>query len=204
MYIRKFEADSLDEALKTIKSELGPDAIILKTVTNKGLKGAFKKNKIEITAAISEKNYTKKAHVDHALGEQNKEKFYQNNSSYISNMIDDYDQSQGQQQRVAASTPSGYGSVGLNRQVKQVKDIGSKIKSSLDDFLSSGVGEENKDRYVEENKESQRFEDYSDQDPLSFDRTQEAVNEKQVMEQTQNYAQIQSGSEYSAVFYSYF
>ena len=41
MYVRKFEADSLDEALKTIKRDLGPDAIILKTVTNKGLKGAF-------------------------------------------------------------------------------------------------------------------------------------------------------------------
>ena len=60
MYVRKFEADSLDEALKNIKLELGPDAIILKTITNKGLKGAFKKKKIEITAAISEKNYSKK------------------------------------------------------------------------------------------------------------------------------------------------
>ena len=60
MYVRKFEAESLEDALKAIKKELGPDAIILKTVTNKGLKGAFKKKRIEITAAISEKSYTKK------------------------------------------------------------------------------------------------------------------------------------------------
>ena len=60
MYVRKFEADSLEEALKSVKRELGPDAIILKTITNKGLKGAFRKNRIEITAAISEKSYTKK------------------------------------------------------------------------------------------------------------------------------------------------
>ena len=60
MYVRKFEADTIEEALKDIKRELGPDAIILKTLTNKGLKGAFKKKRIEITAAISEKTYTKK------------------------------------------------------------------------------------------------------------------------------------------------
>lgn len=158
MYIRKFEADSLDEALKTIKTELGPDAIILKTVTNKGLKGAFKKNKIEITAAISEKNYTKKSKVDLALGDQNKDRFYQNNSSYISNMIDDYDQGQGNHARHEVKNPGnaggGYGNVALNKQVKQVKDIGSKIKNSLDDFLSSGVGEMNEDRYVSQSATS--------------------------------------------------
>ena len=53
MYVRKFEADTIEEALKEIKRELGPDAVILKTITNKGLKGAFKKKKIEITAAIT-------------------------------------------------------------------------------------------------------------------------------------------------------
>ena len=37
MFVRKFEADSLDEALLNIKKDLGPDAIILKTVTNKGM-----------------------------------------------------------------------------------------------------------------------------------------------------------------------
>ena len=87
MYVRKFEADSLEEALKSIKQELGPDAIILKTITNKGLKGAFKKKKIEITAAISEKNYTKKARVDKVLTTGQKESFYSGNSSYISNIL---------------------------------------------------------------------------------------------------------------------
>ena len=43
MYVKKFESETLDEVLRDIKKELGPDAIILKTVTNKGLKGAFKK-----------------------------------------------------------------------------------------------------------------------------------------------------------------
>jgi flagellar biosynthesis protein FlhF len=41
MYVRKFEADTIEDALKDIKRELGPDAVILKTITNKGSKRCF-------------------------------------------------------------------------------------------------------------------------------------------------------------------
>ena len=126
MYVRKFEADTLDEALKSIKRELGPDAIILKTVTNKGIKGAFKKNRIEITAAISEKNYTKKARVDHSMDDNTREKFYENNSGYVSSMIDNYSDNR----EATQSTSSGYGSAGLNKSVKSISD---KVKNSLDE-----------------------------------------------------------------------
>lgn len=135
MYVRKFEADTLEDALKSIKHELGPDAIILKTITNKGLKGAFKKKKIEITAAISEKNYTKKIDVEKGLTEEQKEKFYSSDASYISEQIN----------RVASHKDTvrqenGYGKMALNKQVSNIKNIGEQIKSGLDDFLSSGVG----------------------------------------------------------------
>ena len=76
MFVKKFEADTIDEALKAVKAELGPDAIILKTITNKGLKGAFKKKRIEITAAVSEKNIEKKAKVDKVLNNDQKKDFY--------------------------------------------------------------------------------------------------------------------------------
>ena len=125
MYVRKFEADSLDDALKEIKKELGPDAIILKTITNKGLKGAFKKKKIEITAAISEKNYTKKSKVDHILNDEQKDEFYSGRSSYISNMID---QQAGPQKNLSNS---GYGNLGVNKAVSSTTG-----GSSLDDFLN--------------------------------------------------------------------
>lgn len=137
MYVRKFEADSLDEALKSIKKELGPDAIILKTVTNKGLKGAFKKNRVEITAAISEKSYTKKARVDNVLDDDTRNKFYQNDSSYISKMIEGHDQHQPQQSNAGAG--GSYTQLGLNKSVKSVKDFGDKMRNSLDDFLSGGA-----------------------------------------------------------------
>ncbi len=142
MYVRKFEAESLDEALKAIKRELGPDAIILKTVTNKGIKGAFKKNRIEITAAISEKNYTRKARVDHSLDDNSRDKFYEGSSNYISSMIDSYSDNRSEEKTPAAG---GYGSVGLNRSVQNLSNIGNnitnKVKNSLDDFLSGGQDE---------------------------------------------------------------
>ena len=143
MYVRKFEADSLDEALKSIKQELGPDAIILKTITNKGLKGAFKKKRIEITAAISEKNYSKKARVDHVLDKPQKEQFYSNNSNYISNMIDDYEENVTDNSTSVVSNPGvsqGYGKMGLNKQSNTRLGEKTASNSDLDDFLSEAVG----------------------------------------------------------------
>jgi flagellar biosynthesis protein FlhF len=139
MYVRKFEADSLEEALKDIKRELGPDAIILKTLTNKGLKGVFNKKKIEITAAISEKNYSSKAKVDNVLSPEQKDKFYQNDASYISNMINTTNRSENK----GHTTPAGYGSLGLNKAVNSTQTQASSNSNSpsLDDFLSSPVRE---------------------------------------------------------------
>lgn len=154
MFIRKFEAETLEEALNDIKKELGPDAIILKTITNKGLKGAFKKKRIEITAAISEKNYGKKARVDNILPPDAKEKFYNSSSNYISNMIDNHSENVERERPV---NKGGYGNMGLNKPVKQAKELGaelaSKIKNGLDDFLvgSASQGQRSKfDDFMDE------------------------------------------------------
>ncbi|MBY0518026.1 MAG: hypothetical protein K2P81_14050 [Bacteriovoracaceae bacterium] len=136
--MKKFEADTIDEALKAVKAELGPDAIILKTITNKGLKGAFKKKRIEITAAVSEKNIEKKAKVDKVLNNDQKKDFYSRGASSLKEAIDDYDQS--------PSAPAGYGHMGLNKVVSQIsrskssiaeaaKNTSNALKQGLDDFL---------------------------------------------------------------------
>lgn len=138
MFVKKFEADTLEEALKAVKQELGPDAIIIKTTTNNGLKGAFKKKRIEITAAISENNYEKKAKVDKVLNHEQKESFYQKPASVIKDTISKYNSSE---------TTPGYGQIGLNKVVNtiakgssSISEITSKtsaiLKESLDDFLS--------------------------------------------------------------------
>jgi flagellar biosynthesis protein FlhF len=141
VFVKKFEADTLEEALKAVKFELGPDAIILKTITNNGLKGAFKKKRIEITAAISERSYEKKAKVDKVLNNDQKEALYQKPASSIKETITKYN---GQQPSAA-----GYGSIGLNKVVNtlakgtaSLADVTTRtsniIKNSLDDFLTDG------------------------------------------------------------------
>ncbi|HXH32532.1 MAG TPA: hypothetical protein VNJ01_17160 [Bacteriovoracaceae bacterium] len=142
MFVKKFEADTLEDALKAVKLELGPDAIILKTITNNGLKGAFKKKRIEITAAISERSFEKKAKVDKVLNDDQKEAFYQKSASAIKETITRYNGSEPQ-----AQNGSGYGSMGLNKVVNtlakgtaSLADVTHKtssiIKNSLDDFLT--------------------------------------------------------------------
>ncbi|MDP7319424.1 MAG: hypothetical protein QF441_02400 [Bacteriovoracaceae bacterium] len=180
MYVKKFEGESLDEALKAVKMELGPDAIILKTVTNKGLKGAFKKSRIEITAAISEQNYEKKAKVDHVLSDTQREDFYQAPASRVNHMINDYNQhnreSNSQNQR--PSRGGGYGNMGLN---KVVNTVSSKIKSSLDDFLA-----------IEE-------EESSPTGPQSFEEFSQKKEQNQRAASTQNYFHEEQDDDHHAI-----
>lgn len=172
MYVRKFEADSLEEALSNIKRELGPDAIILKTTSNKGLKGAFKKNRIEITAAISEKNYTKKAKVDTILDENQKDKFYSNKASYISDMIDSNDNSPANR----VNSKSGYGKVALNKTVNVLANQANQNRqemptSSLDHFLSDNDNQERK-----KINNSQSFDSFLDEEvDLDLDQYEEVT-----------------------------
>lgn len=150
MLVRKFEADNLDEALKAVKVELGPDAIILKTVTNNGLKGAFKKKRIEITAAISEQNYQTKAKVDKVLDHNQKENFYKRPASELKESFQSYNS---KQKPTKVLTDSNYGGMGLNKVVNTLvkstnglSDItqktGSFLKNSFDDFLTAGDEED--------------------------------------------------------------
>ena len=37
MYVEKFTGETLEETLNLVKKKLGPEAIILKTVTNNGV-----------------------------------------------------------------------------------------------------------------------------------------------------------------------
>ena len=75
MTVKKFEARSMKEALEMIKTQLGPDAIILsaKEIT-KGF-GLGGEKSIEVTAAFSETTLHKKKFVESKLPQQTKEQF---------------------------------------------------------------------------------------------------------------------------------
>lgn len=73
MQVKKFEAPTIQEALETIKRELGPEAIILQTKKNKKGFGLMSSSSVEVTAAVSERSLQKKKYTDTRLPEVAKE-----------------------------------------------------------------------------------------------------------------------------------
>ena len=67
MQVKKFEAPTLQEALDTIKRELGPEAIILQTKQNRRGFGLMSKGSVEVTAAVAERALDKKTQVEKRL-----------------------------------------------------------------------------------------------------------------------------------------
>lgn len=73
MQVKKFEAPTIQEALDTIKRELGPEAIILQTKKNKRGFGLMSKESVEVTAAVSDRSLQKKAYVEKRLPEPSRQ-----------------------------------------------------------------------------------------------------------------------------------
>ena len=57
MQVRKYEASTIKEAVEMVKSDLGPDAIILSTRESQRNLGSKAGKKVMITAAVSEQTY---------------------------------------------------------------------------------------------------------------------------------------------------
>ncbi len=70
MQVKKFEAPTIQEALETIKRELGPEAIILQTKQNKRGFGLMSKGSVEVTVAISDRSLQKKSFAEKRLNSE--------------------------------------------------------------------------------------------------------------------------------------
>ncbi|WP_374029234.1 flagellar biosynthesis protein FlhF [Bdellovibrio bacteriovorus] len=75
MQVKKFEARTMKEALEMVKTQLGPDAIILSARDNNKSYGLVGEGSVEITAAVSEETLQKKRFAESRLREQDREKF---------------------------------------------------------------------------------------------------------------------------------
>lgn len=75
MQVKKFEARTMKEALEMVKTQLGPDAIILSARDNNKSFGLVGEGSVEITAAVSEETLQKKKFAEARLREQDREKF---------------------------------------------------------------------------------------------------------------------------------
>ncbi len=90
MQIKKYEASSLKDAIKTVKRELGPDAIILQTKTNKKGFGLLSDGSVEVTAAISEKSLKKKKSFEKRLDSETREDYRNLPASRMNKIYEKY------------------------------------------------------------------------------------------------------------------
>ncbi|MCK6598192.1 MAG: flagellar biosynthesis protein FlhF [Bdellovibrionaceae bacterium] len=75
MQVKKFEARSMKEALELVKTQLGPDAIILSAKDNSKKYGLVGDSSFEITAAVSDDTLHKKKFVESKMADQDKSRF---------------------------------------------------------------------------------------------------------------------------------
>jgi flagellar biosynthesis protein FlhF len=98
MRVKKFEAKSMKDALRMVKAELGPEAVILGARENKRSFGIAGETSFEVTAAVSESTLQKKRFVESRLREDDKEKFRtadaRSQRRMIEKMVDKRTQSQ--------------------------------------------------------------------------------------------------------------
>ena len=116
MQIKKFEARTIQEALDTVKRELGPEAIILKTKKNKKGFGLMSDGSIEITAAVSDKAISKKRHLDTRVPEETKETISNlpvEKQQKIYNKYVDRNKRKNKTLQTSAAQPTNTDSVGL-------------------------------------------------------------------------------------------
>lgn len=90
MQVKKFEATTMQEALDSVKRELGPEAIILQTRKNKRRFGLGSKSSVEITAAVSERSLQKKQLTETRLPEATKASVKKMDAEKQANFFDKY------------------------------------------------------------------------------------------------------------------
>ena len=108
MRVKKFEAKTMKDALRMVKAELGPDAVILGARENKRSFGLGGESSFEITAAVSETTLQKKRFVESRLKDDDREAFRSAHATVqkkmIEKMVDRRMESQRQEaERVSAS-----------------------------------------------------------------------------------------------------
>lgn len=77
MLVKKFEAPTIKEALALVKTQLGPDAIILSAKENNSGFGLAGRTSVEVTAAVSETQLKKKQFAEARLRESDRERLKQ-------------------------------------------------------------------------------------------------------------------------------
>ena len=90
MQVRKFEAPTMAEALKIVKQEMGPEAIILSTKNHRKGFGLLSKASVEVTAAVADKDLVKKQITERVVPETTKNAIRDMSASRQANVYNDF------------------------------------------------------------------------------------------------------------------
>lgn len=148
MRVKKYEAKNMKDALKMVKSELGPDAVILSARDNRkfGLQG---ESSVEVTAAVSESTLEKKRFVESRMTANDRERFHSSNArtqrQIINHMVDSRMQATGTSQAPKAAPRAITRTSYIDIQDEEIepsprraealsKTRGRSVKDVLDDF----------------------------------------------------------------------
>lgn len=108
MQVKKFEARSMKEALELVKTQMGPDAIILSAKDNSRKYGLVGESSFEITAAVSEDTLHKKKFVESKLRDQDKNRFNASPARAQKEIINKFVQKHASQNQVKPITTQRY------------------------------------------------------------------------------------------------
>ncbi|SHJ43721.1 flagellar biosynthesis protein FlhF [Tepidibacter formicigenes] len=121
MQIKKFIADNAQEAIKNAKNELGDNAVILHTkkIKTGGVFGLFKKEKVEVLAALEKQQLSNKS-ID--LEEQNLDNKYIKKIEFKTQVKNKIDKIERENEEVNA----------LNKEIQELKKMIRKINNKVD------------------------------------------------------------------------
>lgn len=88
MQVKKFEARSMKEALEMVKTQMGPDAIILSARDNNKSFGLVGEGSVEVTAAVSEQTLQRKKFAESRMTGSHLEQFSKSPARVQKNIIE--------------------------------------------------------------------------------------------------------------------
>lgn len=141
MQVKKFEASTMKEALEMVKTQLGPDAVILSAKPN-NRNGLLGKNSVEVTAAVSETTLNKKKFAESKLRDQDKKKFHASTArsqrTFIEDVITGYQKEQQEQQEKVRPPISRVSYIDINDEESQIPagSVGKNVKSLLSKIMT--------------------------------------------------------------------
>jgi flagellar biosynthesis protein FlhF len=175
MQVKKFEAPTLQEALDTIKRELGPEAIILQTKQNRRGFGLMSKGSVEVTAAVSERATEKKTQVEKRIPEGYKQRLAQASATRQADVYESYLEKRIEKERVQL-TAQGDQSAAKRITAVRYADIEDDVQSTRVVPVAEAVQE-----YVVPAEIGAAIDQYAQSKNDSFAGLQEEINQLKIL-----------------------